>query len=123
MDLPNDNDDDDDLISTAPDNTMAPNPAALFVDPPTDPSPLAQDLDLSLEVLVNDLDLDGPAGMDPTQAAGMLRPAMAQAATKRPEQVIGVLAVLHCETGRLIEEHADEPPEVLASEAQAQSDR
>lgn len=85
-----------------------------------DPSPLADDLDASIDYFSSSLDLgDGdaldPMGMfTPQSALDLLRPMIQAKATEDRDVALKTLAIIHLETGALLEHHADQTPEELA---------
>lgn len=80
-----------------------------------DPAPLGQDLQASLEHLGQQVDLSGEyMGMPVASIFDMLIPMLATEATENPETMKRTLAVLHLESGALLDKHADREPVELA---------
>lgn len=77
---------------------------------PEDAVDLADDLVTTLDVLVDDLELDdadasGPMGIGPSTAINFLRPAMKRYAAKNPDATKVALARISLETEALAREH------------------
>jgi hypothetical protein len=77
---------------------------------PDETAALADDLVTTLDVLVDELDLDdadasGPMGIGPSTAINFLRPAVKRYATENPEATKAALARLSLETEALAREH------------------
>jgi hypothetical protein len=82
-------------------------------------SELADDLDSSIATLADRLNLremegDNPVGISPAQGLAMLRPMLATKATSDRELTLRALAVIHMETGALLDKHTEESPEEIA---------
>lgn len=81
-----------------------------------DPSELATDVDRSIESLTQQVEIDDSAAIDPmgmlTPAAAldMLRPMIQRKVTEDRSTALKTLAVLHLETGALLDKHADADP-------------
>lgn len=79
-----------------------------------DHSPLADDLDRSIEQLAAQIDMEGsgpsPMPIGPEQGIALLRPMIRQKADRDPEAVLRTLAVLHLETGALLGKHSSLDP-------------
>lgn len=76
-------------------------------------SELANDVDRSIEVLFNQIELDGssnPTPIDPSMALSILRPMIRQKADTEPATVLKTLAVIHLESGALLEQHTEKDP-------------
>lgn len=74
---------------------------------------LARNLDKTIEQMVGRIDFDdsggsNPMGVSPEQAIGMMRPMLSQYARKNPEEVKRVIAIIHLETGGLLDYHTDD---------------
>jgi len=83
---------------------------------PDDTTPLADDLDASIENLAERIDLSGGGGpmpIGPAQGLAILRPMIRTKATEEPDEVLRVLAIAHLETGALLDKHSDVDPEKL----------
>jgi len=77
---------------------------------PDETAALADDLVTTLDVLVDELDLDdadasGPMGIGPSTAINFLRPAVKRYATENPEATKAALARISLETEALAREH------------------
>ena len=86
---------------------------------PDDRNPLADDLDASIGHLSDRVDWGGggpnPMPISPEQGIAMLRPMIASKADRDPENVLRTLAILHLETGALLDKHSDlDPVELVA---------
>lgn len=89
---------------------------------PADPSPLAVDIDASVQHLAEQVDLSGGPETNPmaTQGVGsqqalmVLRPMLRAWATEDAAAAKQALAVMHLETGALLDKHADEDVDDLA---------
>jgi len=85
---------------------------------PDDRTPLAEDLDASITNLAATVDLSGdgpnPMPISPEMGIEFLKPLIATKATDEPEDVLRTLAVLHLETGALLDKHSDLDPVELA---------
>lgn len=73
-------------------------------------SQLAQDIDRSIEVLFSEIELSGtaPGGIDPAMAMSIMRPMIQQKADQEPQAIKRTLAIIHLESGALLEQHTDE---------------
>lgn len=74
-------------------------------------SQLAQDIDRSIEVLFSEIDLGGgpaPGGIEPGMALSIMRPMIRQKADQEPATIRKTLAIIHLESGALLEQHTDE---------------
>ena len=86
----------------------------------SDPVNLADDLDRSIEALAekvdfdDDPDTDTPLGIGPEQGLALIRPIIQQKATKDPDDVLKTLAVIHLETGALLDKHSTVDAENIA---------
>lgn len=83
---------------------------------PDDTAPLADDLDRSIQQLASQLDLssDSRMGISPEQGLAVLRPMIRTKTTNDPEASLRTLAIIHLETGALLDKHSDLDPVELA---------
>jgi hypothetical protein len=81
---------------------------------PDDTTPLADDLDASIAALADQVDLSGsgasPIPISPEQGISILRPMIQTKTSKDPEATLRTLAILHLETGALLDRHSDLDP-------------
>lgn len=84
---------------------------------PTDSTPLAEDLDASIGNLAASVDFEGdgsnPMPIGPEQGIELLRPMIRGKADRDPEDILRTLAIIHLETGALLEKHSDLDPVAL----------
>jgi len=75
---------------------------------------LAHDLDASIGQLSTRVDFEGdgpnPMPIGPEQGIELLRPMIARKADTDPEAVLRTLAIIHLETGALLEKHSTVDP-------------
>jgi hypothetical protein len=77
---------------------------------PDDTVPLADDLDRSIQQIAEDFEFSedgGLNGVSPQQGLAMLRPMIKAKTTMNPETALRNLAIVHLETGALIDKHSD----------------
>ena len=87
---------------------------AIEQETPDDSTPLADDLDASIGNLAASVDFEGdgpnPMPIGPEQGIELLRPMIRGKADRDPEAVLRTLAIIHLETGALLEKHSDTDP-------------
>lgn len=87
---------------------------AIEQEVPDDHTPLADDLDRSIGQLADSVDFEGeganPMPIGPEQGIELLRPMIRGKADRDPEQILRTLAIIHLETGALLEKHSDLDP-------------
>jgi hypothetical protein len=101
-----------------PDEHESPDPTNADMPPQ---SPLADDMMTSIDNLVGKAELGesnvpDEVPISPTQALETVRMPLYMKASMDPDAVLGVLAVVHEETGALLAKHADEDTATLANE-------
>jgi len=81
---------------------------------PEDSNELGEDLDRSVRHFAEQLDLGNSdrshMGISPEKGLALLRPMIRSKATSDPETTLRALAVIHLESGALLDEHSDLDP-------------
>ena len=81
---------------------------------PDDHTPLAEDLEASITNLAAEVDLSGsgpnPMPIRPEMGLEFLKPMIKTKATDEPETALRTLALIHLETGALLDKHTTTDP-------------
>lgn len=81
---------------------------------PDDHTPLADDLDASIVALKAQVEFgdstNSPMPIGPEEGIELLRPMIRGKTDREPETVLRTLAILHLETGALLDKHSDVDP-------------